>query len=456
MQDNTTLIYNSIYNLSPKVDENIKSLIIDIHDKGDQSFNRPLTFLPKGLEELKISSTRYNQETDLSQTIIKSFTLFSYYFNKNINISNTLKYLKIRSNNFNKPLNIKHLNLESLILNCDNYDHEIEIPSSLISLFLNFSKYNKTLNLKNTNLQQIELSIYNYNLKFELPSSLTYLSLENIKLNKKLHLPISLKHITINYDVIDNIIFNDKIELNNLEIKYVNIDILKKIQNNIINLEKIFICNNEKINIPFELFRNIKDIKIYSSKYNSNLDNLGNKLEKLHINSDSFNKPLDLLPSSLLKLTLYLKNYTQKLDDLPNLLTYLNLNLNNYSLPIYNLPSSIKELQLNCNSIIKLPTKLEKIYLKKNNIIKDEYYPDNLKLIDYYHDDYNELCDNDLINNKCNIFLDMYDMNELIDNTMIQKYIKMNKLDNFNILIYDYHNDGKSITLEEFMKMYEI
>lgn len=456
MQDNTTLIYKYNYNLSPKVDENIKSLIIEMHKKGDQLFNRPLTFLPKGLEKLEIDSNAYDKEIDLSQTIIESFTILSCYFNKNIIISNTLKNLKIKSNNFNKPLNIKHSNLVSLNLKCEIYDNEIEIPSSLISIFLDFKKYDKTLNLKNTNLQEIDLNIYNYNLNFELPSSLTYLSLENIKLNKKLHLPTSLKHITINKEIKNDIIFNDKIELNYLKINFVNMDILKKIQKNIINLENIYICDNENIDIPFELFKNIKDININITKYNSNLDNLGNKLEKLYINSELFNKPLDLLPSSLLKLTLYLKNYTHKLDDLPNSLIHLKLSLNNYSLPIYNLPSSIIELQLNSDSIIKLPTKLEKLYLRKNNVIKDDCYPDNLKLIDYYHNDYNKLCDNDLIDNKCNIFLNMYDMNELIDNGMIHKYIKMNKLDKFNILLYDYHNDGKSITLGEFIKMYEI
>lgn len=177
-------------------------------------------------------------------------------------------------------------------------------------------------------------------------------------------LPKNLKHISISY-------FN---------CRFYNIPEIETFE---LNYESISDIEDFEFDLSW-LPNSIKCIKIFSAKFNINIDNLPQYLEKLYIFPwCPFNKPIDNLPQTLKVLCLP-HNFNQNLDSLPVNLEILEITTQNYAFnyEINKLPRGLKTLSLNPEfdkNLDNLPPNLEKLILSPI-YSKFDMYIDNLPI----------------------------------------------------------------------------
>lgn len=138
---------------------------------------------------------------------------------------------------------------------------------------------------------------------------------------------------------------------------------------NLHSLEIDYECDSP-FNIKY-LPASLKILKIYSTKFNENIDDLPNNLEKLIIFPwCKFNKPLNNLPTKL-KILCIPEKFNNQLNNLPNNLEYLEIATQNknFNYLLDKLPKSLQTLKINRGfsmHLNNLPHNLKTLHLADN------------------------------------------------------------------------------------------
>lgn len=350
----------------------------NIHSGITSTFNGKLNNLPNTIKQINIISCRINKKITLPEYIEKIIVnnFYLHYNKKKIPISINilpakLCYLDLNrihfyNNNFNLKFNNLNKNLKQLILRYKFNNIINNLPINTQNLLMHEYCFNK--NIKNLpcsilNLTFERCSYMNKCIKF--PHMINDLKLFVKKECIIENLPISLKSLTIAKNNINDNIFGNLINLQNL-------------------------------------------ILLKCRKFNSSLNNLSFLLRKMNINNcDDFNKELDNLSLNLLYLNMKSINFDKIIDNLPSKLSHISINSNNFNQLLNNLPLNLNDLLLYCNSfnkkLSKLPTNITLLYCCENelklscNIFKLMYFnkikitnlPNTLKILQInYHNEY--------------------------------------------------------------------
>ncbi len=182
-------------------------------------------------------------------------------------------------------------------------------------------------------------------------------------------LPSGLTSLTINSNTFNMSIDNLPSSLKLLYIGGLNFD--QHIDQLPSSLRSLMIIGgfNQKIdNLPSEL----KSLTIYCSyfrNFNQSVDNLPSGLKSLTIQSNMFDQSVDNLSLELKSLTIYCRYFNQSVDNLPSCLQSLTIKSSIFNKSVDNLPNSLKSLYINSifnKYIRKFPSNLENLSLLTN------------------------------------------------------------------------------------------